>query len=334
MKLHDPVFGPLEITEPVLLDLLGSSTLHRLSGVYQGGVLSVLGMGVPFTRLDHSIGVLLLLRRLGASLEEQIAGLLHDVGHTTFSHVADYLFGDGYHEQQWERVLLESEIPGILARYGMNWRNLNAETGQWGLLEQPTPQLCADRIDNFLRCIEPFGLGTSSTVAWLLDGITVADGELAISDLERGRWIGQQFMLMDRRHWVSVRDVTIYLLFAEVLQQGLTSGVLQESQFYSDSDRAMWQRLQEADDPEIQRRLALLTPQLEIAVLKRTDQARAHYHALRRPRRVDPLVQGHLGWKRLSAYDSAFADELAQHLQDHQEVIHVYLPGLDYAPIA
>jgi HD superfamily phosphohydrolase len=32
---------------------------------------------------------MLLVRRLGASLEEQIAALLHDVSHTAFSHVID-----------------------------------------------------------------------------------------------------------------------------------------------------------------------------------------------------------------------------------------------------
>ena len=35
---------------------------------------------------------MLLIKKLGGSVEEQIAGLLHDVSHTAFSHVIDYVF--------------------------------------------------------------------------------------------------------------------------------------------------------------------------------------------------------------------------------------------------
>lgn len=37
---------------------------------------------------------MLLNRQLDASMEEQIVALLHDVSHTAFSHVIDYVFDD------------------------------------------------------------------------------------------------------------------------------------------------------------------------------------------------------------------------------------------------
>ncbi|MCJ7703374.1 MAG: HD domain-containing protein, partial [Anaerolineales bacterium] len=87
MIYSDPVYGPVEITEPVLLDLMESRAIQRLHGVLQHGVSALVGITSPTSRFEHSVGALLLVRRLGASLEEQVAALLHDISHTAFSHV-------------------------------------------------------------------------------------------------------------------------------------------------------------------------------------------------------------------------------------------------------
>jgi HD superfamily phosphohydrolase len=66
---------------------------------------------------------MLLVRKLGGSLEEQIAALLHDVSYTAFSHVIDYVLqekGEDYHEQIFEEVITNSTIPSILDKYGFS----------------------------------------------------------------------------------------------------------------------------------------------------------------------------------------------------------------------
>ncbi len=94
MQYDDAVYGATEITEPVLLDLMESCAMQRLKGISQHGVTALLGITPAFTRFDHSVGVMLLVRRLGASIEEQVAALLHDISHTAFSHVIDFVFND------------------------------------------------------------------------------------------------------------------------------------------------------------------------------------------------------------------------------------------------
>lgn len=72
-------------------------------------------------RYDHSVGVMLLIRMLGGTLEEQIAGLLHDVSHTAFSHVADYVFenrDEDYHEIIFRSVVESSEYLLFLKSIG------------------------------------------------------------------------------------------------------------------------------------------------------------------------------------------------------------------------
>jgi hypothetical protein len=95
MKINDKIYEKVEIEEPVLLELLKSSSVLRLKNISQFGVPDKYYHFKNYSRYEHSIGVMILLRKLGATLEEQIAGLLHDVSVLAFSHVIDWVFANG-----------------------------------------------------------------------------------------------------------------------------------------------------------------------------------------------------------------------------------------------
>lgn len=86
------LYGDFTIAEPVLIELLQDPYMQRLKHIRQYGTNYYTIKKQDFNRFDHSVGVFVLLRKYGASLNEQIAGLLHDVSHTVFSHCGDYLF--------------------------------------------------------------------------------------------------------------------------------------------------------------------------------------------------------------------------------------------------
>lgn len=119
MVYHDLVYGETTIEEPVLLALLETDALQRLNGVLQHGISALIGITSPITRLEHSLGAMILVRRLGASLAEQIAALLHDVSHTAFSHVIDYVVdghdSQSYHDEMKADYVAQTEIPAVLA---------------------------------------------------------------------------------------------------------------------------------------------------------------------------------------------------------------------------
>ena len=87
MEYVDSVYGMIQIDDPAVRALIASPSLQRLKEIDQAGFLT------PFrpeedkiTRFEHSVGVYVLLKLYGASLEEQVSGLIHDVSHTAFSH--------------------------------------------------------------------------------------------------------------------------------------------------------------------------------------------------------------------------------------------------------
>ena len=112
------IYGQVKITEPVLIELIKSPALQRLKKIEQHGTWQLhkdYKQSYYFSRYTHSIGVMLLLRKFNASVEEQLHGLLHDVSHTVFSHVADFLFGDdpSKHDYQDNRLDKAFELQGI-----------------------------------------------------------------------------------------------------------------------------------------------------------------------------------------------------------------------------
>lgn len=154
--INDIVYGERDITDPVILELLETPSVLRLQNISQFGVPDQYNHKKGYMRYDHSVGVMLLLRMLGAPLEEQVSGLLHDASVLAFSHVTDWIFGkgrsgdEGYHDSIHQEFIGETEIPGILMKHGLPVDRVLDEHN-YKLLEKEIPELCADRVDYSLR---------------------------------------------------------------------------------------------------------------------------------------------------------------------------------------
>jgi uncharacterized protein len=227
MDYQDAVYGAVTIDEPLLLDLLASEAMQRLRGVLQHGVTALIGITRPVTRFDHSAGAMLLVRRLGGSLEEQAAALLHDVSHTAFSHVVDYVFANhdaqSYHDDHKQRFVAQTDLPELLERYGYHWRDLLDEHA-FALLEQPAPRLCADRLDYFLRDSLDLKLATPAAVSRALDCLAVHEGRIICIDLHCARWLAETYLAADEASWANFREVGLYELAAQAIRRALELG--------------------------------------------------------------------------------------------------------------
>ena len=156
MRIEDPIYGKTKIKESVLIDILNSNEVLRLHDINQFGVPQKwYGNDLRnFSRYSHSVGVFVLLRKLNASLEEQVAGLTHDVSHRVFSHVSDWVLGNEKNEDSQDKshkkFLYNSSLKRIIERHSFNIERI-ADHQSFSLLEREIPELCADRIDYCLR---------------------------------------------------------------------------------------------------------------------------------------------------------------------------------------
>ena len=262
MQYDDELYGKVEITEPLLLNLIASDAMQRTKGISQHGITAFLGITPSFSRFDHSLGVMLLVRRLGANVNEQVAALLHDISHTAFSHVIDFVFddhsGQSYHEETKQAFVANTDIPAILNRHGMDWREFMHEE-QFSLLEQPLPALCADRLDYFLRDLEFLKLANSGEIRAVLESLEVVEGRITVNDYGAARWLAYTFIEADRASWSSFREVGLYQLTAEAIKTANRYGFIGEADLWG-SDEALWRKLESIDHPEVRHWVKLITP--------------------------------------------------------------------------
>ena len=315
MHYPDPIYGTVEIKEPVLIDLMSSQAMQRLRGVLQHGITALIGITQPVTRFDHSLGVMLLVRRLGGSLAEQIAALLHDVSHTAFSHVIDYVVdghdSQSYHEDWKEACLLASDVPAVLARHGYDWRDFLHEE-DYPLLEQPAPRLCADRLDYFLRDSRDLGLSTNQDIQQALTHLIVHDGRIGVDDDGVARWLAYTYIAADKASWANFREVGLYEITARAIKSALRIGALTEDDFWG-TDAQLWHKLHAIDYAEVQQQLTLVSPITRFE----WDEGHPTFYVSTKLRTIDPDVLIDQRFVPLSALDPKFDQYRADYLSSN-----------------
>ncbi|WP_082232758.1 HD domain-containing protein [Halobacillus massiliensis] len=263
MIIKDKIYGEFEV-EKVLEELIHSKPVQRLKGIHQGGASYLVNNQWNVTRYDHSIGVMLLIRKLGGSVEEQIAGLLHDVSHTAFSHVVDYVFknkNEDYHEMIYSSVIFKSEIPEILAKFGYHYEDILLDDSKWTLLEQPAPELCADRVDYTLRDMFEYGQISLHEGAAFLKQVVVVEGKMYLKDLEAAQWFVSTYYKEVIDFFMDPLNVYGNDVLAQTLKLALDKEILTHDDFLGE-DEAVIEKLTAVNDQEIQAHLRRLHQQV------------------------------------------------------------------------
>ncbi|KNC97348.1 uncharacterized protein SPPG_07276 [Spizellomyces punctatus DAOM BR117] len=260
LTVVDGIHGTVRITEDVLIRLIYSPAVQRLGGVLQHGITGLLAMTPPVTRLEHSVGAMLLVRKLGASLKEQIASLLHDISHTALSHVVDHAFRgtESYHELQKESYLLSTELPELLKSFGYDWRDFLKEE-DYPLLEQDSPKLCADRLDYGLRDCLAFDKLSESEVQRTLENLRVAENCIVCSDPQVARVLAEAYMATDRDVYGNPEHIGLYELAGAVIKDAVDRGYITKEHLWL-QDTEFWSILSAIPNEELSTRIGLIVP--------------------------------------------------------------------------
>lgn len=287
MILSDVLYGEFEV-DKVLEELILSKPVQRLKGIHQGGASYLVNAKWNVNRFDHSIGVMLLIKKLGGSVEEQIAGLLHDVSHTAFSHVVDFVFenlDEDYHEKIYSSVIRDSEIPNILTKYEYNYKDILFDDSKWTLLEQSAPELCADRVDYTLRDMFEYGQISFEEVQDFLSKLIVIDGKIYLQSIEIAEWFVKTFYQEVIDFFMDPLNIYGYDILAKTLKISLDKKLISLDDFLGEDEEVIY-KIKSSKDNEVQGLLNQLHQNVNVI------EDRKHYdlHRKNKIRLIDPSI--------------------------------------------
>jgi HD superfamily phosphohydrolase len=315
MRFCDSVYGEVEITEPVILDLINSDSVVRLKNITQHGasVYNKHYVGDKMTRYEHSLGVYLFLRKFSCSLEEQIAGLLHDVGHTVFSHVIDYIFiseHQDHDKKNHANIIANSDIPSILAKHKINLNSI-LDDKNFPILEKNLPDLCADRIDYCLR-VSHFDLKIDENK--IINDMEILDNQIVFNNKETALVFAEEFMRIDQAFWAYYFEQYLYHLLAEALKLALHKKYLQEDDLYK-TENVVMEKLETISDKNLKALLGEMKNVRREDVLESYEEIPGGYSFKNKARTIDPLVKIGKSLARLTELDDSYRERRESYIK-------------------
>ena len=202
--INDPVYGFINIPSGIIFDLLEHSYLQRLRRIKQLGLSNLVYPGAEHTRFSHSIGAMFLMNQALDVLKQKqepitneeteaslIAILLHDIGHSPFSHCLEHFF----FEESHEKVSLK-----LMKRIGVSDMVVDIFSNKYSkrfLHQLVSSQLDVDRLDYLTR--DSFFTGVSEGVIGterIIKMLAVKDDELVVE--QKGIYSIEKFIISRR----------------------------------------------------------------------------------------------------------------------------------------
>ncbi|HNX39853.1 MAG TPA: HD domain-containing protein [Methanothrix sp.] len=214
-SLRDPVHGAVAVDD-LEWQLICSPPMQRLRGIKQLGLVEAVYPGAGHTRFEHSVGTMhmagKIAQHLGLPAEDvsraRLAGLLHDLGHSAFSHAVEGVLSrnpdiqpllDGRkasgHEQFTSFIIRahpfgEKALAAADERFGSAERIFSEVADVASGRHHPLGQIIvgdldADRIDFLLRDSHHSGVALGLVdVDQILQALTVKAGRIVLAGVD------------------------------------------------------------------------------------------------------------------------------------------------------
>lgn len=318
MYYEDRVYGKREITEPVVLELINCLTLQRLKEIDQIGYFEPYFPGTSHSRFEHSVGVFLLLDKYKVSIEEKIAGLIHDVSHSVFSHCIDYALDVGSEKEHnhqdniFDDFVRKSEIPIILKKYNFDLAYI-LDDKNFPLKEKNLPDLCADRIDYSLRTAVVFK--EINNGKYFLDNLIVENENWVFKNFESAKKYADLFLKLNTEYYAGLPSATMFRTVGDYLRYALKQGYISESDLYT-TDKKVFDKTEKFLDKD--EKLRLLFDRMNNIIKAVNNPYNYDATVFCKSRIVDPLFKENGEIRRVSELDSNWVNIIRQESKPKQ----------------
>lgn len=230
-KINDELYGECYVDD-VIYEIINTKIFKRLKNIYQSGGGYLVNDLWNVNRYEHSIGTMILSLKFNGNIEEQIKALLHDISHTAFSHVIDYVLkneNEDYHEKIQEDFLNDEDLLSILGKYNLNIKRIMSKN--YSFLDNELPELSFDRIDYTLRDLFRQKRISHKDVREIVNNLAVYQNKLCFNSLEIGKWFQKLYFQEVVEYFQNPLNMYINTMLCNLLTSALNEEIIQLQDF-------------------------------------------------------------------------------------------------------
>lgn len=206
---------------------------------------------IKYSRLDHSIGVALIIWHFTKDKIQTLAGLLHDISTPVFSHVTDFRKGDALTQTATESLTAlfiqkDEKLQNYLYKDGINPKDVE-DYHNYPICDNEIPGLSADRLEySFPSGIALDASWDLKTIKKCYDNITIFTSqnnqnkednciELGFSDIPEAELYCYNFCSMGHILLLNENKLTLQML-GQIMNMAVELKILNEEEFFTLSE--------------------------------------------------------------------------------------------------
>jgi HD superfamily phosphohydrolase len=295
---------------PIVIEVVKSPIMERLKEVDQSGPPRYFGPRLPrFSRFEHCIGVLAIVKKAEAGIKEQVASLLHDASHTVFSHVSNYLFVNedinkyikySYQEAGHIDYLKQTNIIQLIGRHGFTISDLDVRNVLYTAFNSKN-NIGADEIHYNIHTAVLFGIFSKNEAREIVDGLKFEGGKWYFLSRDLAKKFAEASVYLTKNFWGARWNTSMNIHLAKALERALEIKLIRHRDLYS-TDTYVMKKLVKNQDHVIQMMLQQCRQPIDRISGQRYKMEKF------RPKfcGVDPFIFESGEFKKLSELDSLF----------------------------
>ncbi len=255
IKAYHEILCPRNDWPPFLQKYVQLPILQRLSGI---GLLcgtdwtKLYKNRFYYSRLDHSIGVALIVWHFTHNKAQTLAGLLHDISTPVFSHVSDFRKGDALTQTATEeptaKIIRENkELCELLLEDGLLPKQVE-DYHIYPIADNEIPQLSADRLEYmFPSGMALYGCWTLQEIKRCYNDLLILQNEkgfdeLGFKNLETAELYCEKFCMIGHILQLNENKLTLHLL-GQIMNLAEKQSLVCEQDFMTRSEQEIIAKL-------------------------------------------------------------------------------------------
>ncbi len=156
------------------------------------------------------------------------------------------------------------------------------------MLEQPAPELCADRVDYTLRDMYQYGYITIEAIKEFLEHVIIINGRMHLDNIESAEWFVETYYSEVIDFFMNPLNIFGYDILAKTLKLALAKKLISLDDLLG-TDEEVMSLLSFTEDHEVQNLLKRIHGNVKV----KEDQVEYDIHRKNKMRLIDPsVIQG------------------------------------------